>query len=236
VATAVGTHDSIRAYVYGVAVDPSRRRRAVGTAMIGELERRYRRLGFERVYSLVLRDDEGAMAFCRSLGYSEFNPPSIYRYRTTEYPDFVPPPDDVELRTARPDDVDEIVDLWVRCDLIHDPARARAEALTLMRTFPTAFSVGVMDGRIVAVTCSTTDMVQTWGYRHGVEPGLRRGGYGRAVAQHAREQSPFLADMDWHGGIVLADNELALGYGRARGHFIHTTEWAYMRKRLEPRN
>jgi ribosomal protein S18 acetylase RimI-like enzyme len=234
VGTIVGTHDNARVNVYGFAVHPARRRRAVGTAMLAELERRCAALGFERVYSLVQRTDEGAMAFCRAAGYTEFQPPTFYRY--TEVDGDPPPPSplptDAVFRFAGEDDLDRVVDLWVTCDLVRNPARARYEAGRWFEALPMAFVVGEKDGEIVAASCASYDGMQSWGWHQAVHPDHRRKGYARALGDFPRHQGIPTGLIDWHGGLVQLSNELSIAFGRAVGNHVEGFEWAYVRKRL----
>jgi ribosomal protein S18 acetylase RimI-like enzyme len=66
VGTVLGGFDGRRGMVYHLAVEGSRRKMGIGTALMAELERRMRQKGCSRTYLLVTRDNVDAIRFYES--------------------------------------------------------------------------------------------------------------------------------------------------------------------------
>ena len=69
VGTVMGGWDGRRAYVYHLAVLPEHTRRGAGTALMDELERRFRDLGAMKAKLQILTDNEVSKAFFAARGY-----------------------------------------------------------------------------------------------------------------------------------------------------------------------
>jgi RimJ/RimL family protein N-acetyltransferase len=69
IGTAIGSWDGRRAWVYRVAVEPSRQGQGIGTQLMVELESRLARLGARSAALLVLRENEPIVRLYRRLGY-----------------------------------------------------------------------------------------------------------------------------------------------------------------------
>ena len=69
VGVVLGTFDGRRGWVHRLAVDPAHRRGGVASALVGELEQRFRDRGAPRVNLLVLPDNADGLAFWQRLGY-----------------------------------------------------------------------------------------------------------------------------------------------------------------------
>jgi len=65
----IGTIDNGIGYCYRVAVEPSRRREGVGSALVGELTRRFAERGIARVMVPLDVHNEAAMPLYRALGF-----------------------------------------------------------------------------------------------------------------------------------------------------------------------
>jgi ribosomal protein S18 acetylase RimI-like enzyme len=70
VGTAMAGYDGHRGWVYYVAVDPARRRKGVGRALMERVERDLARLGCHKLNLQVRRNNEETVAFYERLGYS----------------------------------------------------------------------------------------------------------------------------------------------------------------------
>jgi len=70
VASAIGTWDGRRGWLYHVATAPAFRRRGIGARLAGEVEAGLRGLGCRKVNLLVFEANAQAMAFWRALGYT----------------------------------------------------------------------------------------------------------------------------------------------------------------------
>ena len=71
VATAMVGHDGHRGWVYYVAVDPDRRQKGFGRAIMNAAETWLRAAGLPKLQLLVRRENAQAGAFYRSIGYQE---------------------------------------------------------------------------------------------------------------------------------------------------------------------
>jgi len=69
VASVIAAFDGWRGALYRLAVRPDMRRRGLGSALVGEAERRLRARGARRAGAIVVHGDEGATAFWEALGY-----------------------------------------------------------------------------------------------------------------------------------------------------------------------
>ncbi len=69
VGAVLGGWDGRRGYVYHLAVDTGRQRSGIGSALLAELEGRFRLKGCSRLNLLVAGGDEGAVAFYERLGW-----------------------------------------------------------------------------------------------------------------------------------------------------------------------
>lgn len=71
VATAMVGHDGHRGWVYYVAVDPDRRQKGFGRAIMDAAEAWLRDAGLPKLQLLVRRENSQAGAFYQSIGYQE---------------------------------------------------------------------------------------------------------------------------------------------------------------------
>lgn len=71
VATAMVGHDGHRGWVYYVAVDPDRRNKGLGRAIMNASENWLRAAGVPKLQLLVRRENAQAGAFYQSIGYEE---------------------------------------------------------------------------------------------------------------------------------------------------------------------
>jgi ribosomal protein S18 acetylase RimI-like enzyme len=65
----MGTWDGRRGWILRLAVDPAHRRRGIATALVRELEARFRTLHCPRINLLVMPDNEAGLRFWQELGY-----------------------------------------------------------------------------------------------------------------------------------------------------------------------
>jgi ribosomal protein S18 acetylase RimI-like enzyme len=65
----LGTFDGRRGWIHRLAVHPSHRRAGLASALVGELEHRFRDRGAPRINLLVMPDNDDGLAFWQRLGY-----------------------------------------------------------------------------------------------------------------------------------------------------------------------
>ena len=71
IATAMVGHDGHRGWVYYVAVDPARREKGFGRAIMNAAEDWLRQAGIAKLQLMVRRENAKAGAFYQSIGYAE---------------------------------------------------------------------------------------------------------------------------------------------------------------------
>ncbi|SDO44033.1 GNAT family N-acetyltransferase [Geodermatophilus sp. DSM 45219] len=69
VGVVLGTFDGRRGWVHRLAVSPGHRRAGLATALVAELEERFRSLGAPRIDLLVLPDNAAGLASWQRLGH-----------------------------------------------------------------------------------------------------------------------------------------------------------------------
>ncbi len=71
IGTVIGGFDGRRGMVYHLAVAPAWRGQDLGTALMTELEARFKAKGCRKYYLLVTADNPGAITFYHKLGWAE---------------------------------------------------------------------------------------------------------------------------------------------------------------------
>jgi ribosomal protein S18 acetylase RimI-like enzyme len=69
VAVALGTHDGRKGWINRLAVLPEYRRRGLGRLLVNELEKRFKKMGFDIYCGLIETYNDESMAFFARLGY-----------------------------------------------------------------------------------------------------------------------------------------------------------------------
>jgi ribosomal protein S18 acetylase RimI-like enzyme len=98
---------------------------------------------------------------------------------------------ELRVRQYRPEDEDQVVDLWMRCGLVRPVNDPRRDILAKMSWQPELFLVGTTEERIVGTVMVGYDGHRGWINYLGVSPDLRRQGIGRTMMKEAeRRLSP----------------------------------------------
>jgi ribosomal protein S18 acetylase RimI-like enzyme len=84
VAVALGTHDGRKGWINRLAVLPEYRRRGLGRLLVNELEKRFRRMGFDIYCGLIETYNDESMAFFARLGYVRHEDIIYYSKRKSE--------------------------------------------------------------------------------------------------------------------------------------------------------
>jgi len=77
VAAAMAGYDGHRGWVYYFAVEPARRRRGVGRALMAQIETRLRALGCPKINLQVRGDNAQAVAFWKRMGFGHDDTASL---------------------------------------------------------------------------------------------------------------------------------------------------------------
>jgi ribosomal protein S18 acetylase RimI-like enzyme len=120
----------------------------------------------------------------------------------------------MEIRPFVKADSEAVIALWERCDLIrpwNDPRKDIARKLTVQ---PDLFLVGVLGGHVVAAVMAGYEGHRGWINFLAVEPGLRRGGLGRAMMAEAERRLGELGCPKVNLQIRRGNTDVAAFYAR----------------------
>lgn len=84
VAVVLGTHDGRKGWINRLAVLPEHRRRGLGRLLVDELEKRFRKMGFDIYCGLIETYNDDSMAFFAKLGYVRHEDIIYYSKRKSE--------------------------------------------------------------------------------------------------------------------------------------------------------
>lgn len=84
VAVVLGTHDGRKGWINRLAVLPELRRRGLGSLLVKELERRFRRMGLDIYCGLIETYNDESAAFFAKLGYVRHEDIIYYSKRKSE--------------------------------------------------------------------------------------------------------------------------------------------------------
>ena len=93
----------------------------------------------------------------------------------------------MEIRPFVEADSDALIALWQRCGLLRPWNDPRKDIARKLRVQPELFLVGVVDGRVVATVMAGYEGHRGWINYLAVDPGLRRGGLGKAMMAAAEK-------------------------------------------------
>jgi ribosomal protein S18 acetylase RimI-like enzyme len=120
----------------------------------------------------------------------------------------------MEIRSFSSGDTEAVAALWERCGLIrpwNDPRRDIARKLALQAEL---FLVGVLDGEVVAAVMAGYEGHRGWINYLAVEPGLQRGGLGRAMMGEAEKRLRKLGCPKVNLQIRRGNTEVVAFYSR----------------------
>lgn len=120
----------------------------------------------------------------------------------------------MEIRPFVKADSEAVIALWERCDLVrpwNDPRKDIARKLTVQ---PDLFLVGVLGGHVVAAVMAGYEGHRGWINYLAVEPGLRRGGLGRAMMAEAERRLGELGCPKVNLQIRRGNTDVAAFYAR----------------------
>jgi len=89
------------------------------------------------------------------------------------------------IRPFRPEDGDEVVDLWRRCGLVRPVNDPRKDLARKQRVRGDLFLVGLVDGEIVASVMAGYEGHRGWINYLAVSPEHRKRGFGRRIMDEA---------------------------------------------------
>lgn len=129
-----------------------------------------------------------------------------------------------QVRTARGDDVDEIIALWeVAGENAARPVDSRDGVLRLMARDPDALLVAELDGELVGTVIAGWDGWRAHLYRLAVHPARRGHGIAQTLLD-AAEHRLYRLGAPRFDAMVLEGNELGGGFWTERG-YAPQEEW-----------
>ena len=93
----------------------------------------------------------------------------------------------MEIRRFAETDSEAVIALWQRCGLLRRWNDPRKDIARKLRVQPELFLVGAVDGRVVASVMAGYEGHRGWINYLAVDPGLRRGGLGKAMMAAAEK-------------------------------------------------
>lgn len=84
VAVVLGTHDGRKGWINRLAVLPEHRRKGLGRLLVEELEKRFKKMGFDIYCGLIETYNDESMAFFARLGYVRHEDIIYYSKRKSE--------------------------------------------------------------------------------------------------------------------------------------------------------
>ena len=121
------------------------------------------------------------------------------------------------LRHFHPDDTEEVVALWQRCELLRPWNDPYLDIKRKMGVDPELFWVGEMDGCIMATAMGGYEGHRGWVNYLAIDPDYQRRGFGRLIME--KLETELLARGCPKLNLQLrADNETAVGFYTAIGY------------------
>lgn len=94
----------------------------------------------------------------------------------------------VQVRRYRPEDEDQVVDLWMRCGLVVPQNDPRRDIQAKMSWQPELFLIGAVGDRVVATTMVGYEGHRGWINYLAVSPDLQRQGIGGMMMKEAERR------------------------------------------------
>ena len=92
------------------------------------------------------------------------------------------------IRTFRPDDESDVINLWRQCGLIVPWNNPRTDIQRKLSTSPDLFYVGVLDGELIASCMAGYDGHRGWIYFLAVKSACQRKGLASRLVDHAESE------------------------------------------------
>lgn len=131
---------------------------------------------------------------------------------------------DVVVRSARPDEVAELLDLWARAgENAARPADRPEDVLRLLERDPESLLVAELDGRVVGTVIAGWDGWRANLYRLAVDPGVRGRGIAGLLVSRAEGRLRALGAGRFCA-MVLEENDVGRSFWASRG-YAPQEEW-----------
>jgi len=92
------------------------------------------------------------------------------------------------IRTFRPDDESDVINLWRQCGLIVPWNNPETDIQRKLSTSPNLFYVGVLDGELIASCMAGYDGHRGWIYFLAVKSAHQRQGFASRLIDHAESE------------------------------------------------
>jgi ribosomal protein S18 acetylase RimI-like enzyme len=120
----------------------------------------------------------------------------------------------MEIRPFAEADSDALIALWERSGLLRPWNDPRKDIARKLRVQPELFLVGVVDGRVVATVMAGYEGHRGWINYLAVDPGLRRGGLGKAMMAAAEKRLGLLGCPKVNLQIRRGNEDVVAFYAR----------------------
>ncbi len=125
-----------------------------------------------------------------------------------------------QLRPATLDDVDAVLELWVRAEATATQTDTPEALRVLIEGWPGALIVAEQDGTLIGSVIATFDGWRGNLYRLAVDTTQRRRGLGRALVQAGEEHMRHLGARRVTA-LVESDHELAVRFWQSGPYRLH---------------
>lgn len=94
----------------------------------------------------------------------------------------------MEIRNYNLSDEAQVIDLWVKCDLVRPWNNPKKDIERKLKVDPDLFLVGVLNNKIVATVIGGYEGHRGWINYLAIEPSQQRKGYGKIIMKEIEER------------------------------------------------
>ena len=94
----------------------------------------------------------------------------------------------MEIRNYHSSDESQVIDLWVRCNLVRPWNNPKKDIERKLKIDPDLFLVGVLDGKVITTVMGGYEGHRGWINYLAVDPSHQRKGYGRTIMKEIEER------------------------------------------------
>ena len=125
----------------------------------------------------------------------------------------------LHIRPYHSDDAEQVIDLWHRCDLLRHGISPQEEIRRKVALQPELFTVGIIEGQVVATVMAGYEGRRGWLNYVAVSPDYQRQGIGRKMVENAvaqlRETGCPKVNLQ-----IVASNQVVVGFYESLGFTV----------------